>query len=130
MNYRMMFVLNSVVALLFGLGFLFVPNRALGLGLALWFAKEVGDPTIQKQKGMEMALLITALAGLVVSSLGTFAAHAVLRTNGWLGHDGRLSFIWCGLWLSFISETGLRPQPCSVTYLMPAWPGMGGHFLL
>ena len=61
MNYRIMFALNSVVALLFGLGFLFFPTRALGLfgtetfvstvlvarlfgtamlglGLALWFA--------------------------------------------------------------------------------------------
>lgn len=104
MNYRMMFALNSVVALLFGLGFLLVPNRALGLfgtetfvstvllarlfgaamlglGLALWFAKDVRDPAMQK--GLGIALLVTALTGLVVSGLGTFASHAVLRTNGW-----------------------------------------------
>jgi hypothetical protein len=53
----------------------------LGLGLALWFAKDVRDPVMQK--GLGIALLVTALTGLVVSGLGTFASHAVLRTNGW-----------------------------------------------
>jgi hypothetical protein len=104
MNYRIMFALNSVVAFLFGLGFLFVPNRALGLfgtetfvstvllarlfgaamlglGLVLWFAKDVREASIQK--GLGIALLVTAVTGLVVTSLGTFTSHAVLRTNGW-----------------------------------------------
>ena len=105
MNYRIMFVLNSAVALLFGLGFLFFPTRALGLfgtetfvstvlvarlfgtamlglGLALWFAKDITDTKVHK--GMGIALLVTAIAGLVVTTLGTFASHAVIRTNGWL----------------------------------------------
>jgi hypothetical protein len=104
MNYRIMFALNSVVAFLFGLGFLFVPARALGLfgtetfvstvlisrlfgtamlglGLVLWFAKDVKDAGIQK--GMGIALLVTAVTGLVVTLLGTFASNAVIRTNGW-----------------------------------------------
>jgi len=104
MNYRIMFALNSVVAFLFGLGFLFVPTRALGLfgtetfvstvlvsrlfgaamlglGLVLWFAKDVHEASVQK--GLAIALLVTALTGLIVSGLGTFASHAVLRTNGW-----------------------------------------------
>jgi hypothetical protein len=28
-------------------------------------------------------LLVSAITGLVVTLLGTFAAHAVIRTNGW-----------------------------------------------
>jgi hypothetical protein len=104
MNYRIMFALNSIVAFLFGLGFLFFPARALalfgtetfvstvllarlfgtamlGLGLVLWFAKEVTD--LSMQKGMGIALLVCAVTGLVVTFLGTFASHAVIRTNGW-----------------------------------------------
>jgi hypothetical protein len=104
MNYRIMFALNSVVALLFGLGFLFFPTRALGLfgtetfastlliarlfgtamlglGLVLWFAKDVTDVSLQK--GMGIALLVSAVTGLAVTLLGTFASHAVIRTNGW-----------------------------------------------
>jgi hypothetical protein len=104
MNYRMMFALNSIVAFLFGLGFLFFPARALGLfgtetfvstvliarlfgtamlglGLVLWFAKDVPDLSVQK--GMGIALLISAVTGLVVTLLGTFASHAVIRANGW-----------------------------------------------
>jgi hypothetical protein len=104
MNYRIMFALNSVVAFLFGLGFLFLPSRALGLlgtetfvstvlvarlfgtamlgiGLVLWFAKDVTDVTMQK--GMGIALLVSAVTGLAVTLLGTFASHAVIRTNGW-----------------------------------------------
>jgi hypothetical protein len=104
MNYRIMFALNSIVAFLFGLGFLFFPARALGLlgtetfvstvliarlfgtamlglGLVLWFAKDVTD--VRVQNGMGIALLVSAVTGLVVTMLGTFASHAVIRTNGW-----------------------------------------------
>ncbi len=104
MNYRIMFALNSIVAFLFGLGFLFVPTRALGLfgtetfvstvllarlfgaamlglGLVLWFAKDVKDASVQK--GMGIALLVSAVTGLIVTLLGTFASNAVIRTNGW-----------------------------------------------
>ena len=99
-----MFALNSIVALLFGLGFLFFPARALGLfgtetfvstllvsrlfgtamlglGLVLWFAKDVTEASVQK--GMGTALLVSAATGLVVTLLGTFASNAVIRTNGW-----------------------------------------------
>jgi hypothetical protein len=99
-----MFALNSIVAFLFGLGFLFFPARALGLlgtetfvstvlvarlfgaamlglGLVLWFAKEVKEVSVQK--GLGIALLVSAATGLIVTLLGTFAANAVIRTNGW-----------------------------------------------
>ena len=104
MNYRIMFALNSIVAFLFGLGFLFFPTRALGLfgtetfvstvlisrlfgtamlglGLVLWFAKDAKEASVQK--GMGIALLVSAVIGLVVTLLGTFASNAVIRTNGW-----------------------------------------------
>lgn len=104
MNYRIMFALNSIVAFLFGLGFLFFPTRALGLfgtetfvstvlvsrlfgtamlglGLVLWFAKDVKDASVQK--GMGIALLVSAVTGLIVTLFGTFASNAVIRANGW-----------------------------------------------
>jgi len=104
MSYRIIFALNAAVAFLFGGGFLFFPARVLGLfgtetfvstlfvarlfgaamlglGLVLWFAKDVLDEKIQK--GLGLALLVSAATGLVVTLLGTFAAHAVIRTNGW-----------------------------------------------
>jgi hypothetical protein len=105
MNYRIMFMVNALVAVLFGLGFLFFPARVLGLfrtetfvstllmsrffgtamltlGLVLWFAKDTTDESIQK--GISIALLIGAVAGLVVTALGTFSSNAVIRANGWL----------------------------------------------
>ena len=105
MSYRIMFALNAAVAFLFGVGFLFFPARVLGLfgtetfvstlfvsrlfgaamlglGLVLWFAKDVLDEKIQK--GLGIALLVGAATGLTVTMLGTFAAHAVIRTNGWV----------------------------------------------
>jgi hypothetical protein len=104
MSYRIVSALHAVVAFLIGVAFLFFPARVLGLfgtetfvstllvsrlfgtailglGLALWFAKDVTDSTIQK--GIGIALLVSDLAGLVVTLLGTFAAKAVIRTNGW-----------------------------------------------
>ena len=105
MNYRIMFMVNALVAALFGLGFLFFPARVLGLfrtetfvstllisrffgtamlalGLVLWFAKDTTDESIQK--GIGIALLIGAVAGLAVTALGTFSSNAVIRANGWL----------------------------------------------
>jgi hypothetical protein len=105
MNYRIMFMVNALIAALFGLGFLFFPARVLGLfrtetfvstllvsrffgtamlalGLVLWFAKDTTDESIQK--GIGIALLIGAVAGLVVTALGTFSSNAVIRANGWL----------------------------------------------
>lgn len=105
MNYRNMFIVNALVAILFGLGFLFFPARVLGLfrteafvstlllsrffgtamltlGLVLWFVKDVADESVQK--GIGIALLVGAVTGLLVTALGTFASNAVIRANGWL----------------------------------------------
>ena len=104
MNYRIMFVLNALVALVFGAGFLVVPALALKqfgvetrvpelliarffgsalltIGLLLWFAKDVTDDS--PQKGMGIALLIGAVCGLIVTVLGVTSV-GVIRSNGWL----------------------------------------------
>lgn len=105
MSYRILFVLNAIVAVLIGLAFVFVPTLALkqlgvelyastrltaqffgtamlALGLVLWFAKDVADANLQK--GMGIALLLGAFAGLVIAVIGVSPASGVLRSNGWI----------------------------------------------
>ena len=103
MNYRLMFLVNALVASLIGLGFLAVPGKVLGqfgvdeyaatklicqffgtamlaLGLLLWFAKDMTEPNLQK--GMGIALLVGSVAGLAITVLGT--TEGILRTNWWI----------------------------------------------
>jgi len=103
MNYRIMFLVNAFIAVLLGLGFLAVPGMALNqfgvdeyaatklvsqffgtailaVGLLLWFAKDVAEENLQK--GMAIALLVGAVAGLIISVIGT--ASGGLRSNGWI----------------------------------------------
>ena len=103
MNYHRLCLINAFIAILFGLGFLVVPNMVLNqfgvdeyastrlvsqffgtamlaLGLLLWFAKDVVD--LNLQKGMAVALLVGAAAGLIITVAGT--ASGILRTNWWL----------------------------------------------
>jgi hypothetical protein len=103
MNYRIMFLINALIAALLGLGFLAIPNRVLGqfgvdgyaatklacqffgtamlaLGLLLWFAKDVTEDGLQK--GMAVALMVGAAAGLIITAIGT--TSGVLRSNGWI----------------------------------------------
>lgn len=102
MNYKVLFVLNALVAVLAGLVLLFVPatglaqfnmdarvteqflTRALGaalvsLGLALWFAKDAGESA---QRNLGMASLAGAVLGLVVTLIG--AASKIIRVNSWI----------------------------------------------
>jgi len=105
MNYKFLFVLNALVALVFGVGFLVVPNIVLqffgvseqyastmwasrfygsamvALGLVLWFAKDVDESA---QKGMGWALLISMAIGLVVSIAASVSSKAVIRSNSWI----------------------------------------------
>ncbi|HJS17723.1 MAG TPA: hypothetical protein VJ785_03175 [Anaerolineales bacterium] len=103
MNYRILFLINSFIAFLLGAAFLFVPSMAMerfgvdnyastrlvaqffgaamvALGLLLWFVKDVGNESMQR--GMGIALLVGAVAGLTVTALGT--AAGTLRVNGWM----------------------------------------------
>lgn len=103
MNYRILFLLNAFVAILLGLGFLIVPGMVLGqfgvdeyaatklvsqffgtaliaIGLLLWFAKDVNEASLQK--GMGIASLVGAIAGLAMSVVGI--SNGILRTNGWM----------------------------------------------
>jgi len=103
MNYRTIFLINALVAVLFGLAFLIVPTFALQqfgvdqyaatrlvsqffgtailtLGLLLWFAKDITDLSLLKGTGM--ALMIGSAAGLIITLIGT--ANGILRTNWWI----------------------------------------------
>jgi len=103
MSYKVIFVLNALVAIIFGIGFLVVPTIALKqfgvdeyastklilqffgtglltIGLLAWFAKNVTDASVQK--GMGVAMLIGSLAGLVMSVIGV--ATGAVRILGWL----------------------------------------------
>ena len=103
MNYRITFMINALIAVLLGLGFLILPGRILdqlgvdeyaatklisqffgtallGLGLLLWFAKDVNEANLQK--GMGIALLVGAAAGLVITVMGT--TSGILRANWWI----------------------------------------------
>jgi hypothetical protein len=103
MNYKTLFLLNSFFAFLLGAVFLIVPPLAIGqfgvdsytstrlmaqffgtamlaLGLLLWFVKDV--PSEAMQRGVAIAMLVGALAGLFVTALGAFTG--TLRTNGWM----------------------------------------------
>jgi hypothetical protein len=52
----------------------------LGLGLLLWFAKDVTE--VNLQKGMGIALLVGAVAGLMITVMGT--TSGILRANWWI----------------------------------------------
>lgn len=103
MNYRIVFLINAFLAALLGLGFLILPGKILGqfgvdeyaatklisqffgtamlgLGLLLWFAKDVTEANLQK--GMGSALLVGAAAGLIITIMGTISG--ILRANWWI----------------------------------------------
>ncbi|HSL45285.1 MAG TPA: hypothetical protein VK897_17760 [Anaerolineales bacterium] len=124
MNFRIMFLLTALIAVLLGLAFLAVPGRALGqfgvdeyaatklvsqffgtamlaLGLLLWFAKDVHEANLQK--GMGIALLAGAAAGAVISISGIIAG--VVRSNGWI-----VVIIYVVLGLAYGYLVFLRPR--------------------
>jgi hypothetical protein len=105
MSYKVVFLLNALVALAVGLAFLFVPATGLGyfgtetrvpelfiarlfgfstlmVGVVLWFAKDIADPGAQK--GLALALLAGSVVGLILIITGMTGSRAVLRVNGWI----------------------------------------------
>jgi hypothetical protein len=105
MSYKVLFVLNALVAVVVGLAFLFAPGSALpllgvteqyaatmwasrffgsamlALGVMLWFAKDAAEPV---QKGMSWGMLINILIGLALTIAASVASNAVLRKNSWI----------------------------------------------
>lgn len=105
MNYKVLFILNALVAVVVGLGFLFKPDfglpllgvteqyaatvwatrffgsAMLALGLVLWFAKDADE---RVQKGMSWGMLASTLVGLVLALMASFSGNAVLRQNTWI----------------------------------------------
>jgi hypothetical protein len=124
MNYRIMFLINALIAVLLGLAFLAVPDRILtqfgvdgyaatklaaqffgtamlALGLLLWFAKDVAEENLQK--GMAIALMVGAAAGLIITAVGT--TSNILRSNGWIA---MLIYLLFGLAYAYLVFT--RPK--------------------
>lgn len=104
MNYRTMFSINAVVAALFGLGLLIVPQLILDqfsaetyvstlyicrfvggillvLAWFLWLSKDLDDG--QAQRNTAMVLFGASLGGFVFAIMG-MSSIGVLRTNGWI----------------------------------------------
>jgi len=105
MGYKVLFMLNALVALVVGVGFLIKPDLALpflgiteqyaatvwtaryfgsamiGLGLVLWFAQSADEKI---QKGMGWGLFACSLIGLILTAFATFAGNAVIRQNVWI----------------------------------------------
>jgi hypothetical protein len=130
MSYRILFVIDALLAFLFGLAFLLVPERVLGLfgttekyastlllarffgtallalALVLWFAKDAEEAVL---RGVGIALIVGALAGLIVTLLGTFSAGAVIRSNSWVA---MLLYVLVGLGSAYLVflEPRLREQ--------------------
>lgn len=106
MNYRLMLMLNAIVAAVFGAGYLFVPatllvffgttdyvvstllaarfmgGALLTVGLLLWFAKDLADTGAQKSVGFGM--LASSIGGFILSLIGVASASGVIRANGWI----------------------------------------------
>ena len=102
MPLRTLFLLAGVIALVFGLGFLFMPRPMLTLygvptdptvvlisrffgaalvqlGLVLYLIRDVGDP--RTQRGVVIGSFIGSVAGLVVALTGQF--WGLVNQFGW-----------------------------------------------
>jgi len=130
MSYRILFILNALVAVALGIGALVVPTLALQqigvdeyastklilqffgtglltMGLLIWFAKDVTDPATQR--GLGIAMLVGSLAGLVMSIIGTF--NGSIRTLGWLAIAIYLLFTLGYGFLVFLRPRMKEPVP-------------------
>jgi len=104
MSYRILFVLNALVAALLGLALVFVPAMVLdqfgaegrvpelllarffgvalvNVGLVLWFAKDTADEGVQKNLGL--VSLVSDVLALIVVLIGV-AGSGVIRSNAWI----------------------------------------------
>jgi hypothetical protein len=102
MNSKNLFVLNTIIAIVFGLGFLLVPavvlslygvpqdpateliarffgTALIGLGLICWFTSDISDAAALR--AIMLGLVISHTAGLIVAVVGTVSG--VLNAFGW-----------------------------------------------
>ncbi|MDL1944424.1 hypothetical protein FBQ99_18985 [Chloroflexi bacterium CFX2] len=102
MSYKVLFVLNAIIAVAAGLVLLFAPTAGLGqfnmdarvtevfltrvvgaalasLGIVLWFAKDADDAV---QRNLGMGSLVGAVLGLVVTLMGVIGG--TIRLNSWI----------------------------------------------
>lgn len=104
MNYRLMFIINSIALAAFGVLFLGFPDFALSFfntetyastlfvtrflgsalllaGVFVWLAKEITDPSVERT--MVIMLLTSSVVGFVLSLIGMVMSN-VIRENGWI----------------------------------------------
>ena len=102
MKLRNLLVVNAIVALVYGIGFVLAPATVLSLygmtqgtsealagqyfgvaliaiGLLTWFTRNVADS--EAQRAIILALLISDVVGVIVSILGTVSG--VMSAVGW-----------------------------------------------
>jgi len=117
MSYKILFVLNAIVVVAFGLLLFLAPKTGLvqfdmtfreqeifmarvigvalvSLGVLLWFAKDAEGAA---QKNLGMAALAGAVLGLIVTVMGL--ASGFIAANGWIAIVGEVVF---GLGYAFI----------------------------
>ncbi|MCJ7435587.1 MAG: hypothetical protein MUO77_19060 [Anaerolineales bacterium] len=131
MSYRIMFILNAIVVVVFGAFFFIMPQTALtqfGItegyvstllvarffggamlmsGIFIWFLKDIFDQ--KTQKSLEAVMLAGSVGGFVLSLIGTVSS-GVIRTNGWILLVITIVFSMCYAFLLFLmpqtSNTG------------------------
>jgi hypothetical protein len=79
----------------------FFGTAMLALGIVLWFAKDVADDAVAR--GFAIALLVGALAGLIITIIGTVSG--TLRSFGWVA---MLIYVLFGLGYAYL--VFLRPR--------------------
>lgn len=117
MSYKVLFVLNAIVAVVAGLVLLFAPTMGLGqfnmdarvtevfltrvvgaalasLGIVLWFAKDADDAI---QRNLGVGSLTGAVLGLIVTLIGVIGD--IIRVNGWIPI---VLFVFFGLGYAFL----------------------------
>jgi len=105
MSYKVVFGLNGIVALAFGVGYLIMTEMVLkyfgaqttvpvqvvarffgsalfAVGLLLWFAKDITDASVQKNFGYVM--LVSTVIGLILAIYGSVPSVNVIRLNSWI----------------------------------------------
>lgn len=103
MKLSYLLIFNAVVALVYGISFVLIPATVLGLhgvtpspgtnlagqffgvtligiGLLVWFARNVTDPVARR--AIVLAQLVAAVIGIIVALLGTLSG--VMNVLGWL----------------------------------------------